>query len=217
MLFILFFIQAASHASILSINSTASGYAVDGGTSGGGQMDGTFDIIGTADDIFLRKINGTSVFNYAEFRGVYEFSLPTTTVISSDEIISASLNFTSSYTSGSYGDGLRTYGYVADGNVSLDDFSQTSNNLGYTQFTGGSGYYNRSYSLDVTDFLITNIDDSNNLGFLFDVSYWNVYATLGSSANLSIEYAEITTVPVPAAMWLFSSGLIGLLGLARRK
>ena len=28
---------------------------------------------------------------------------------------------------------------------------------------------------------------------------------------------EVTTVPVPAAVWLFGSGLIGLVGLARRK
>lgn len=35
---------------------------------------------------------------------------------------------------------------------------------------------------------------------------------VGSSYSMSI-----TAVPVPAAMWLFGSGLIGLIGIARRK
>jgi len=29
--------------------------------------------------------------------------------------------------------------------------------------------------------------------------------------------APLTTVPVPAAVWLFGSGLLGLIGVARRK
>ena len=35
--------------------------------------------------------------------------------------------------------------------------------------------------------------------------------------SLTIETSEISAVPVPAAVWLFGSGLIGLVGLARRK
>ena len=30
-------------------------------------------------------------------------------------------------------------------------------------------------------------------------------------------YADFTVVPVPAAVWLFGSGLLGLIGIARRK
>ena len=33
----------------------------------------------------------------------------------------------------------------------------------------------------------------------------------------SVVFAEVASVPVPAAVWLFGSGLIGLIGLARRK
>jgi len=32
-----------------------------------------------------------------------------------------------------------------------------------------------------------------------------------------IRSADATVVPVPAAIWLFGSGLIGLVGIARRK
>ena len=39
------------------------------------------------------------------------------------------------------------------------------------------------------------------------------YSTLGVAAKLG----EVTVVPVPAAVWLFGSGLLGLVGIARRK
>ena len=32
-----------------------------------------------------------------------------------------------------------------------------------------------------------------------------------------VVFAEVQTVPVPAAIWLFGSGLLGLVGIARRK
>ena len=35
--------------------------------------------------------------------------------------------------------------------------------------------------------------------------------------NLSAVTTPVSTVPVPAAVWLFGSGLIGLIGFARRK
>jgi len=38
------------------------------------------------------------------------------------------------------------------------------------------------------------------------------------SSNYNVRpYASFTVVPVPAAVWLFGSGLIGLIGIARRK
>jgi len=39
----------------------------------------------------------------------------------------------------------------------------------------------------------------------------------GNATNLGAKLGEITVVPVPAAVWLFGSGLIGLVGVARRK
>lgn len=44
------------------------------------------------------------------------------------------------------------------------------------------------------------------------------YATDGSGP-LIVDYgpAEISAIPVPAAVWLFGSGLLGLVGLARRR
>ena len=38
----------------------------------------------------------------------------------------------------------------------------------------------------------------------------------GAISNITFTAAEMPSVPVPAAMWLFGSGLIGLVGFARR-
>jgi len=50
--------------------------------------------------------------------------------------------------------------------------------------------------------LLRITDQSTNVGFGFDTMLDNF---------------SVTAVPVPAAFWLFSSGLIGLIGVSRRK
>ena len=42
-------------------------------------------------------------------------------------------------------------------------------------------------------------------------------ATLGRGFTLFVVPVRTNTVPVPAALWLFGSGLLGLVGMARRK
>ena len=44
---------------------------------------------------------------------------------------------------------------------------------------------------------------------------FNINFDIGSGNSLTV--LEVSTVPVPAAVWLFGSGLIGLIGVARRK
>lgn len=43
------------------------------------------------------------------------------------------------------------------------------------------------------------------------------YGGFDSSAEQGIALVRLSAVPVPAAVWLFGSGLIGLIGFARRK
>jgi len=43
----------------------------------------------------------------------------------------------------------------------------------------------------------------------------NVNFDIGSGHSLTL--TNISSVPVPAAVWLFGSGLLGLIGVARRK
>jgi hypothetical protein len=47
--------------------------------------------------------------------------------------------------------------------------------------------------------------------------YVNIHSTNYASGELYGQILEAQVVPVPAAIWLFGSGLLGLVGLARRK
>lgn len=75
--------------------------------------------------------------------------------------------------------------------------------VGSTQFSLGS----QAYSFEL-------------LGF-YDMNNSNTYSTLivpDTLTALQIPlYAKITAVPVPAALWLLGSGLLGLAGFAKRK
>ncbi len=57
---------------------------------------------------------------------------------------------------------------------------------------------------------IRNAENNNTIGTTnFDVSDDFTFATYASWS--------VSTVPIPAAIWLFGSGLIGLIGVAKRK
>ncbi len=43
------------------------------------------------------------------------------------------------------------------------------------------------------------------------------FGTIFTADTISAKLGQVQTVPVPAAVWLFGSGLIGLAGIARRK
>lgn len=48
-------------------------------------------------------------------------------------------------------------------------------------------------------------------------AYWQSYASTGSgSAAASITPLTVSPTPIPAAAWLFGSGLIGLMGIKRK-
>jgi hypothetical protein len=68
------------------------------------------------------------------------------------------------------------------------------------------------YSIDL---LITAELVGDNLSFGFGAT-----ATGNNGSGIfydNLEFAEVSQVPVPAAVWLFGSGLIGLVGVARRR
>lgn len=60
--------------------------------------------------------------------------------------------------------------------------------------------------------LLTMADNELPAGGWYDNS--NYLAAYPIYKNESV---EVSAIPVPAAAWLFGSGLIGLIGLARRK
>ena len=87
-------------------------------------------------------------------------------------------------------------------------FSATDPIIDYTSIANGAidGLFtllvtSGSRTFDTNDFFINTFGDTGSSGF--DGTVTSVQAS--------------TVVPVPAATWLFSSGLIGLISLARRK
>ena len=50
----------------------------------------------------------------------------------------------------------------------------------------------------------------NSITFNFDIAG-------GYTGGMGVGNMTVSTIPVPAAIWLFGSGLVGLIGLARRK
>jgi hypothetical protein len=102
--------------------------------------------------------------------------------------------------------------------------------LGSETFTvpgGGSGYVNLSYSLAQSASLaneITSASTSGNEAVSLYLMATN--PTLGmimftggqgqALPTLSFEVDSVTPTPIPAAVWLLGSGLLGLVGLKRR-
>lgn len=71
-------------------------------------------------------------------------------------------------------------------------------------------YTNEAASWDITNFL----EGASS----FKVGFW-LYAESGSYGYFGADNIEVTgnPVPIPGAVWLLGSGLIGLVGLGRRK
>jgi len=78
------------------------------------------------------------------------------------------------------------------------------------------------WTLDITslsvDVKTSNALDLSGTGTLWKTGHNLTPAEWSFSAETASSYSmHITAVPVPAAVWLFGSGLIGLAGIARRK
>ena len=83
-----------------------------------------------------------------------------------------------------------------------------------TQLLNGGAGIDSSLALGLS----VSAGNSFDVGFIFDTR--NGTCLGGDSfdnCELYISKIEFSVVPVPAAVWLFGSGLLGLIGLARRK
>jgi hypothetical protein len=107
----------------------------------------------------------------------------------------------------SMGGGLQNCGTATDGICvqGTNDFSGTFNNgTGIASFLW-SGVYGTGYTLDYTA-VVPKADPSGFGGVPYQLHLVGV-----------VNEAVVSAVPVPAAVWLFGSGLLGLVGIARRK
>ena len=120
----------------------------------------------------------------------------------------------------------------SDDNVSIDgtneeiltwDFSQNITEL--TLELGDSEHFdfddsNFEYSLNGGGSWLTAITDGSAMVTLLLAGGTGIDFRPAGNATTDYFYirnADVTVVPVPAAVWLFGSGLLGLVGIARRK
>jgi len=66
------------------------------------------------------------------------------------------------------------------------------------------------------DQVIQMLIEPSMVGSLFQIGFANI-ATNYDGSSILYDNIELKAVPIPAAAWLFGSGLLGLVGIARRK
>lgn len=163
------------------------------------------------------ETTGCDSFN----RGVVEFDI--STLVDSSTIGSATLSLTTEfvYINDTIVDGtveIGVNGFAGNGFKDKPDFN-VDNQINV--FTAASL---TTYTIDVTDYLRSLVDNNDSYaGFMLDCpptspfcsNNDNVFISGVGSSNSPL--LSVEAVPVPAAVWLFGSGLIGLVGVARRK
>lgn len=97
-------------------------------------------------------------------------------------------------------------------NVGTETFT-ASNDIGYGT-SGGPTITLGSFSLSDFNFLASLGTNGAVADFSSSFTSFDDFANLFGDWQTSV---SITPVPVPAAVWLFGSGLLGLVGVARRK
>ena len=130
--------------------------------------------------------------------------------ISSSDIFSYSYDLAAGTTGTSYYDG----GWTSDVGDIGDAFSWDGSILSLTFDTLGGDYIQEYDDLGNFSQVVTGQPWQVASRFDNDSSQMYGYLTSGTSLTLT---AQATVVPVPAAVWLFGSGLLGLVGIARRK
>jgi len=96
-----------------------------------------------------------------------------------------------------------------DGSYDTTVLSGSWSNSDYTYID--SSYFSRYESSSFTPKL--------NAYYNFDpeTGYGKISAGVSGGVSITYDYTPVSAVPVPAAVWLFGSGLLGLVGIARRK
>ena len=99
---------------------------------------------------------------------------------------------------------IRVFSELSGGGVSKTDI-----------LAGGTG---AGLTADWTNFGLVNLTAGPDVSGGVTVEFTAICgADAGCFSNLGIDNVTVSAVPVPAAVWLFGSGLLGLVGVARRK
>ncbi len=98
---------------------------------------------------------------------------------------------------------------LSDPNTNVTQFFNDNVN-GWEFFSWGSDYINAGGTTDLTSQFAPMIFDPNE--------HYYAFVAGGSALPTTVDVdLQVSAVPVPAAVWLFGSGLLGLIGFNRRK
>ena len=180
-----------------STNASAAPVVIDFGTglagSGGTVVyDGT-DVIGTGINIGSLEAVGTSLDSVYVTNALLNFNTSLNTITVDGTIAGLNINTSITLLTGSF-----------------NNWSYSSN--GFSAVFSGDG-------IDVKhDDLLTVLGVDLNTQFeFFSFSLGYDFDLDGNATAISTDIINASVVPVPAAVWLFGSGLIGLVGVARRR
>jgi hypothetical protein len=111
--------------------------------------------------------------------------------------------------------------FILNGALSAADYAPGGDNFFSGTFSIAGGLLEGTFS----DLQLTTYSDiiefeaslSYTSGILMDGLAGGSLSGVDSSSDFGADLGPVTVIPVPAAVWLFGSGLIGLAGIARRK
>jgi len=110
--------------------------------------------------------------------------------------------------------------YIGDGT----EEGIVDNSFGQLLNTSFNSFFGASGSFDIMDIGFTAIGTGSSNLLLSESSIWvfadefgGLYGDQVTFNPATVNVSGVSAVPLPAAVWLFGSGLIGLAGVARRK
>jgi len=131
--------------------------------------------------------------------------------------------------SGQFDDSIFTLD--TDDSTKIFDFTSSTNNMtisfGSTVYTdimdvldGANMFLTASGAFDgisyLSDSVAPGFESTGFVGGQYDVTGTDSAGFVDGTWD-SASYTQVAAVPVPAAIWLFGSGLLGLVGIGRRK
>jgi len=167
-------------------------------------VDGDIDFFDTFSlDIGTNTISGSSFVSFEDatntflFDGDSFFELVVPTGAQVDSITYAFSNVNVQPGSNGFGVGMHTPSYIGDWEIDIQYDSSPVSILNEILPLGPS-----TYNFDYYVYVVQGAGPVSG-------GDWDY--------TLTFEVNELSAVPVPAAVWLFGSGLLGLVGMARRK